>query len=340
MLELLAWILIGLLLLSIVVLIPVFKVVSKIYPYSYTNARVRQMRSKLLSKQDFDDLLRRDYNDILYTLENTNLPSLTKYLEADFAYSRVDTALRTHLVKDLSKLKRISPSESMPLMSAILSKYDIQVIEAIVRSQKTKLKNKKDILNITEVFSKDFIRQKKHDIEDLRNELKNTKYEKIFEKHYRKIQKGEYKEFEEELDKYYFNRLKKAASDQNTKTYVKRVIDNHNIALVNQGEKACIPGGYLKIQVLNNTKTLDDLKNVINKKYSKFTANTKQELERELYSQLETLGKKLMGKNPLGESTITGYIALKTANVRNLNILLKMKSEGFSSAEIKKVMTK
>lgn len=340
MLELIAWLLIGLLLLSIVVLIPVFKVVSNIYPYSYTNARVRQMRSNLLSKEEFDDLLRRDYNDILYTLENTNLPSLTKYLEADLGYSRVDTALRTQLVKDLSKLKRISPTASMPLMSAILSKYDIQVIEAIVRSQKTKLKNKNDILNITEVFTEDFIRQKNHDLEDLRSELKNTKYETIFEKHYRKIQKGDYKDFEEELDKFYFNRLKKAAKDTNTKKYVKRVIDNHNIALVNQEEKACIPGGYLNIEELNSSKTLQDIKNVIEKKYDKTNANTKQELERELYSQLETLGKKLMGKNPLSESTITGYIALKTANVRNLNILLKMKSEGYSAAEIKKVMTK
>lgn len=340
MIEIIAWLLIALLLFSVVVLIPVFKVVSKIYPYSYTNARVRAMRKHLLSKEDFEDLLRRDYNDIIYTLENTNLPSLTKYLGADFAYSKVDTALRTHLIKNLSKVKRITPDISKSLLNAILSKYDIQVIEAIVRSQKTKLKNKKDILNITEVFTEDFIRRKTHTLEDLRNELKNTKYEKIFEKHYRQLQNEKYQKFEEELDKYYFDRLLKSSKNQDTRKYVKTLIDNHNIALLNQGNIAQIQGGSIKVDDLNSVKTFQDIKNVLKKNGVETKAKTKPELERDLYSRLERIGKKLMSKNPLSESTITGYVALKTANMRNLNILLKMKSEGFKSKDIRDVMTK
>ena len=45
-----------------------------------------------------------------------------------------------------------------------------------------------------------------------------------------------------------------------------------------------------------------------------------------------------MSKNPLSENTIVGFIILKTVNIRNINILLKLKHEGFEENEIRKVL--
>ena len=64
----------GLLLVGAVALIPVFLVVSRIYPFAYANARIRAMRALLLKKEDFEDLLAKPYNEAIFTLEKKTLP--------------------------------------------------------------------------------------------------------------------------------------------------------------------------------------------------------------------------------------------------------------------------
>lgn len=324
------------LILVVIVLIPVFLSVSKVYPYAYTNSRLRVMRSDLIRTSDFENLLKRDYNDIIYQLEKKKLPSLTKYLSGDFSYGSVDSALRTELINTLAKVKKISPDESKKFVKIILSKYDIQLIESIVRTLDAKTDTKTDLVHATEVFSQEFLNKKTHTIEELYNELKGTVYQKILDKHINNIKKRKFEAFEKELDLLFFKRLLHAATNQESKKYVKILIDNHNIGLALKGLNPIIPGGRIKKETITNN--IEEIKKIISLKGIKTNANTKEKLEKDLQLYLKQTGEKMFNKNPLSEATIIGFIILKTINIRNLNILLKLKHEKLNEEEIKEVL--
>ena len=84
MIEQILILLASLLVLTIVVMIPVFKVVSQKYPYASVQARLRVMRKKLLRAEDFERLLDADYNDIVYRLDKKVF--LKKNLDVKLVY--------------------------------------------------------------------------------------------------------------------------------------------------------------------------------------------------------------------------------------------------------------
>lgn len=327
---------IGGLILVIIVLIPVFLTVSKIYPYAYTNSRLRVMRADLIRSNEFENFVKRPYNDIIYQLEKKRFPSLIKYLSGDFSYGSVDSALRTELINTLTKVKKISPEQSKKFVTIILSKYDIQLIEAIVRSLNTNINKKADLIHATEVFSEEFLSKKDYDFDSLYNELKGTVYQPLLDKYSSQIKKGKYEEFEQQLDLLFFKRLLFTAQSIEAKKYVKILIDNHNIGLVFKGQKPIIPGGRIPINQLTNN--LEEIKKVALKKSIKSNAKTKEQFERDLQIYLKKTGEKLFSKNPLSEATIIGFIIIKTVNTRNLNTLLKLKHEKISEEKIKQVL--
>ncbi len=322
---------------AVVVLIPVFKIVSQIYPYAYTNARIRSMNTSLLSSEDYDNLVRRPYNDIVYSLERKKFTNLTKYLKGDFSYGSIDQALRSELVGKLGKIKKISPDHSKKFLSVLLSKYDIQIIESIVRSLNTNINDKEDVLHITEVFSDEFLSKKEHDLEGLQNELKGTMYEPVLERHLNELEKRKFDDFEYDLDLLFFKRLKYHASTTEAKKYVKQIIDIHNVSLALKGIEKKIPGGRIKPEGLVESD-LNNVLKTLNKYNYKLKAESEAEVERELQLKLKKLGEHLMSKNPLSDSTIIGHIILQTVNTRNINILLKMKYNNFPEEEIRRVI--
>lgn len=324
------------LILTTIVLIPVFLSVSKIYPYAYTNSRLRVMRSDLIRTNEFKELANRQYNDIIYQLEKKKFPSLIKYLGGDFNYGSVDKALRTDLINTLTKVKKITPEQSKKFVTIILSKYDIQLIQSITRSINANHSRKADMTHATEVFSEEFLNKPEFDLDTLYNELKGTIYQKTLDKYMKQIKNREFEEFEKELDLIFFKRLLYNASSQEAKRYVKILIDNHNISLVLKGLQPIIPGG--RIPRAKITNDIEHIKKIIKKIGIKSEAKTKEQLEKDLHLHLKITGEKMFNKNPLSEATIIGFIIIKTINQRNLNILLKLKHEKINSEKILEVL--
>ena len=248
----------GILGIGIVALVAVFKVVAKIYPYAYLNARIRGMHARLLKKEDFQVLLNKPYNEAIFTLDKKYFPHLSTFIGSDFSFSSLDSALRASLIKDLAKIYRMVPAKSKKFLSVILSKYDILVIQSIVRSSHVKFLKSgsiKDILSVTEVFNKNFLDQGNFDLNSLYNELKGTAYHSVMEKHLEDLRKGRFLDFELELDLLYFNRLLHEAKSRPAKQFVKRIIDMHNVSLVLKSLDPMIPGG--KISLIDLSFTLD-----------------------------------------------------------------------------------
>ena len=325
------------LIIAVVALIPVFKVVGEIYPYAYVNARLRSKSKALISKDVFEELIDRPYSDIIYYVEKSPYPSLSKFMKGDFSFGSVDKALRSELIRDLALVKRISPVAARKYLDVVLSKYDIQLIESLVRSTNTTSAQKEDFMHLSEVFSNDFLARKNIPFDALKNELKGTVYYPLVEKHSLSIKKKDFVEFERELDLLFFKRLLSASKSVAAKKYAKAVIDNHNLAMALKGEIPFVPGGIIK---LSDYEALGEgkLQKLLQKKGISSNYESISQAEKNIQISFLKLGKSLFSKNPLSESTILGYVIMKTVNVRNLNILLKMKKEGFEADKIREVL--
>lgn len=326
----------GFAIMSITALIIILKVVVPLFPYSYANARLRAMRIGLLTKEHYEELLRKPYNEIVYSLEKT-YPELSSQLGAKFAYASVETALRINLIQTFVKVKKLSPEGTKPFVQAILSKYDTQLIESFVRISTATYAARRDIFFETELFSKDFLTKQNPTIDDLYNQLKHTFYEPVIAKHLEEIKKGQYKNFEEELDLLYFHRLRKTAKSPEAKAYARMLIDHRNIELVLKGLEPIIPHGRIPLTELQGSQGLEDLSKKLQHYGYNLEHKSPELMERDLRRFLRNKGEVFMSKNPLSESTIIGFIILKTTDTRTLNILLKMKYHKFDPEIIREV---
>ncbi len=335
---LIAGVLGGLTMAGIAVLIPVFKTVAEVYPYSYTNARLRSMRPQLVTDEELRTLASKSYSDIIYFLEKKNYPGLSDYLGVDFSYASVETALRTSLLFEFSKLKRIVPEQSRKFVQAVLSSFDVQIIQSIARVSGASLASKKDILHITEVFSAEFITKKEHTLDDLYNELKGSIYFPIISKHLDSLKKKNFKDFELELDLLLYKRLLHTATSSFARGYVKRQIDLRNISLAFKQEKAIIPGGKIPLEDFVGKKQVVDVVTLAQKHGYKIHADHAETVERELQRNMRDYGLKMMAKNPLSEASIVGFTILKQINMHNINILLKLKYHDYPAERIREVM--
>ena len=331
---------------AVVSLIAVFKVVAKIYPYAYVNARIRAMHSRILKKEDFVDLMEKPYNEAIYSLDKNFYPHLASFIGSDFSYSSVDSALRASLVKDLAKISRMVPAESKKFVSLILSKYDIQVIQSIVRSSHAKLLTNdsiKDIISVTEVFHKNFLDQGNFSLNSLYNELNGTHYHLLMEKHLEQLRKGDFLQFELELDLLYFSRLLHEAKSLPAKQFVKRSIDMHNISLVLKGLEPIIPGGKIPLSDLEpfvKSNSLTQLAQLLKKhSYQVDSSDNEHQVEHSLYKDFFSFCRGLLSADPLSENSIIGFIVVMQTTMRNTNILLKLKSHGFTKEQISEVLS-
>lgn len=331
-------VLIGFILVAAAALIPVFKTLIPIYPYAYANARLRAMKNKLISEEEFEELSGKPYNEIIYQLEKKDYPNLSEFLGADFSYASVDGALRSSIIRTLGKVKRMTPDELKKFVDALVSKYDLQLIESLIRSSHSSSKIRRDIVHVTDVFSDEFLARKQHSIDELYNELKDTYYGPTLQKHLDALKKGEYRDCEVELDMLFYKRLLHHATTPSARRYVKYLIDMQNVSLLFKGIDALLEGGRIPLESLDAKMSFDEIKSAVNKHGYKTDGATASAVEKDLQIGLKRFGQSLRKQNPLSEATIVGFIILKTVNVRNLNILLKLKYHEYEKEEIMKVL--
>jgi len=106
--------------------------------YGYSNARVRAMRTSLLSRRQAEDLLKvRTNAAVAEYLARTNyrddfagIPS--KVTEEE----RVEIAISRNFARTGQKLLRITPAQSRPTLRAFLGRYDVHNLKAVLLAKK------------------------------------------------------------------------------------------------------------------------------------------------------------------------------------------------------------
>jgi len=105
--------------------------------YGYTNARIRGMRSRLLKRAFFDELMAsKDIGDVISALMQTEYgPDLETRILHGHTAANVDEALRDNMVRTFNKVLGYSNKEGTQLITTLLGRWDLFNIKTILRGK-------------------------------------------------------------------------------------------------------------------------------------------------------------------------------------------------------------
>jgi len=103
--------------------------------YDYGNARLRAMKSRLLSSEQLLNLAEVENIELLLSdLSNTPYQrSVDVAIVRAFGFERITRVLQHHLIETAAKMRRFYSGTSAELISLILTRYDIHNLKAILR---------------------------------------------------------------------------------------------------------------------------------------------------------------------------------------------------------------
>ncbi|MFH1440084.1 MAG: ATP synthase A1 subunit C [Candidatus Woesearchaeota archaeon] len=326
------------------------------YPYTYV--RVISMKSKLLSRDDYNKLLKMGFSEISKYLQESEYKKEINELGMELkGADLLESALNKNLITSFDKLWRISPDELDLLINAYVKRYDFFNVKTIIRAKFSKLKTediKKTILPIGLFSSKHM--QKMIDEESINKIieicglLENKKIPQIIQ---RFKDSSSLLEIENALDEAYFNFVfefsKKIPEEgQLFKKFLLNEIDVLNIKLLLRLKKANMKHEDIAkhISMYGEELSLSRLKRLIKADYkgaikilekTSFKEIIKRHapalesskslvrLENDLDKYLLKKSLSLLHQHPLSIDIILGYMFAKEIEVKNLKAIVKGK---------------
>jgi V/A-type H+-transporting ATPase subunit C len=102
--------------------------------YPYVNARVRAMRAKLLTSNDYRKLMKMTVDEMLEFLQKRDYRDEINEFGSEYEGEELlEIALRHHLANTYRKLVRIAPDEVRSLLQAYFQKFDYENLKTVLR---------------------------------------------------------------------------------------------------------------------------------------------------------------------------------------------------------------
>ena len=320
---------------------------TKDYPYMY--ARVSAKKAKLLDESDYENFMKMEANEIARNLQEGEYKEDIDAIGSNYNGVRlVELGLTRNLVRSLSELVEMAPEDLTEILEAYLRRYDILSIKRLL---KWKLSGKEDIdiqAILTPVSSFTYKELK---------DLSEKNFEEIVESldFQAQIEYSEYlegketvSEIETALDQAYFDELsllENRVSSKEFARFLKREMEHQNLTvalrLKNQGtEKEDIRarmienGGSKIVDRVIEAEGLDQAVDVLAEEgMIGSTDEDLEEIEKELEVNRLQRALRMLHTEPLGLTSIIGYIIAKITEVENLRMLIRAKETGIHNIE-------
>jgi len=337
------------------------------YPYTYLRTIV--MKRNLLTKSDYDKILKMGPNEIGKYLEDFEYKKEVDELAMEYkGIELIERTLQLNLGNNFDKLLKISPYDLRLLIVVYLKRYDIYNIKTIIRSKFSDISDEETIkhLSPSSVENRDFFGKliSLKTVEEVFSSLDfiDEKDQRAALDHFKSNNSLSY--IENVLDKFYFNfvfsqlryltlegklykrfllneidvlnvKLLLRLKEQNTSEQnIKEFIFNHGTIkkdIMEKMIKSDIPG---IMKEMENT----DFKDVVDK-YSKESEKINYtDLEIDLDKFLLEQSRKLIRQHPMSVDVILGYMFLKDLEVKNLSRIIKAKQLSLSEEFIEKTI--
>jgi V/A-type H+-transporting ATPase subunit C len=327
--------------------------------WAYIVARVRVMSRKLIPREDYNKLLNMDIHEIARYLEESEYKR--EIDELAYKYSGmdlVDYALSLNLSRTYSKLIRISKGVPRQLIVQYLRRYDFWNLKNIIRGKMFGFPREEveATLVIAGEYDEQFYRalMAKETIEDIVKTFEGKPFYPILDK---LVKACPLAEFEDELDKFYYQSLTSISPETIDMKYflefIRMEIDIKNIKTIlrlkTEGAEMdeivpkIVPGGYqLKEDVARRLAAME-LDELMKSLEGFWFHEAIKDVLREPLSRIEVYfdrmwAQKVVSKShhfPLSILPVLSYMLLKKIEVDNLRILARGKAEGLPTEAIK-----
>lgn len=318
------------------------------YPYMY--ARVSAKKAKLLEEKDYDKLVKMKPSEIARNLEEGEYKEEINELGASYDGVRlVELALARNLGNTFSHLSDIAPETLEKTMTTFIRRYDILSLKRLLRAKKTG--SNEDLMSLlTPVTGYTLQELEELSTKNFDHIKDNIEFKDAAVNYQAYLKdKDELHEIEKALDQAYFDEMNLMASrikNRHLKKFINEEIEYENLKIALRLKKYNTSNEEIKENILTNGKSslvdkvvessnLEEALGIVEEELDvKFEENHGlEQVEHQLeVARLENATKTLH-REPLGITSIIGYIIAKTIEVRNLRMLIRAKETGIQNQE-------
>jgi len=314
--------------------------------YPYMCARVSAKNAKLYQRQDYDNLLKMQVNEISRKMEEGDYSSEINKFGSDFnGADLIERAINLNLSNTLKHLIKISSEDAEPIIKAYTRRFDILNYKRILRWKQSN--SDEELKNI--IYPIDTIELTSEEIQELSfEEIKDhIKFEDSDIDYQDKLKDVEsLDEIERKLDQAYAEDLRKLSSKTRSKefkNFVKTELLYRDLKIMLRLKKYGLAESDIRPELtcLDNNKveellkldtydeTVDKIKDITGAEGERL-----EELEHSIEQKRLTEALKTMHREPLGLSTVIGYIVAKEAEIENLRMIVRAKETGIKNQDM------
>lgn len=316
------------------------------YPYMY--ARVSARRAKLLEREEYEDLSKMQTGQIANRLEEGDYGREIDELGTEYSGAElIELAVNRNLARTMSKLIDISPNSLENVLKVYLRRYDIETLKRILRWKRNG--KEKDIGSLMMPVNNFTFEEIEEMLEKNYTEiLENIGFKGSTVDYQRHIKDAEdLKQTEAAMDEAYYKELRQMAEKVGSRQFsrfVKEELENDSIGLILRLKK----GGESqeKIEEMideRRTKLVDEViqaeeyEQAVSRAVESGKVDHKESLEEiEQSMKVKRLEKALqmLHTEPLGVTSILGYVVAKMIEAENLKVLAQAREAGVDGDQI------
>lgn len=322
--------------------------VQRDYPYMY--ARVSAKRKKLLDEQDYENLMKMGPNEISRKLGEMDYKEDIDELGADHEGIKLaELALARNASRTMAEVVDIAPGSLEPVIGAYLRRYDIQNLKRLLRWKEGGEKTDIEAMllpagSYTEEELKELSEKK---VEDIKQEIRFPDAEINYSKYLEEAEGLEEKE--RALDKAYYDEIKQVAEETGNrwfKKFVSEEIEYENLKIAlrlkKYGKNAEEIQNWLingrvsdKVGLVIEAEDIDAAVDTLGsmEEFDVGKESALEAVEHRIEVQRLQNALKAVHIDPLGLTSILGYIVAKMVEVKNLRMLLRAKETGIQNPE-------
>lgn len=314
-------------------------------------ARVSAKRAKLLDESDYQKLLKMEPSEIARKLEEGEYQKeINELASRHEGVELIELALNKNSSNTLNHIYKISPDSLQKILESYLRRYDILSFKRLLRWKKNGEKEDiKDLLTpATYINIEKFSELSEKSFEEIKASIKfpesNIDYQEYI-KNEENLQK-----IEHNLDQAYFDEITYVASktrNKYLKRFVQEEIEYQNIKIALRLKKYGLESQDIKKRMLKGSRK--DLAEKIAESENlsesiELLQESKlisQDVEKDNLEDIEHLleverlqkALKMLHEQPMGLTSVIGYIIAKEIEVKNLRMLIRAKETGIQNQE-------
>ena len=326
---------------GIAVIAPVTKYALDIYPYLYANTRCSSRLSMLLTKKSYEELLATTSKEETFAqLEDSYYRPMVEHAKEFFSFSGL-------IYKDLNEtytwLTDIVPPVISPVIKALNLKFEIFEIKHILNN----IKENKTVDELKYIINED-LKLKLENVKDFQSfsaAVEGTPYSSIIQN--KSIEN--LNEINTLLDKYYIENLLQTISAVKDKKavepffeYVRVLVDLFNIRIIVRSIDSnktgdLLESGNLRVDDLTGVTDSAQLESTLsNSVYGGLIGEINNlNIENGFFKYLVKSAGNIAATYTIKSGAIVRFIIMKEIEIRNLNSLIKLKSEDFPQENIR-----